>query len=65
MGTPKTAASGSTDAAAHAGDDKQQYALLLSTVFQAADRTLKDEELQGWSQRIITAVTGLGGRLRG
>ena len=47
-----------------AGIDDQHYALLLSTVFQAADRTLKDEELQAWTQRILSAVEQQGGRLR-
>ncbi len=46
------------------GIDEQHYALLLSTVFQATDRTLKDEELQAWSLRIVDAVQALGGRLR-
>ncbi len=46
------------------GIDEQHYALLLSTVFQATDRTLKDEELQAWSQRIIDMVQTLDGKLR-
>jgi phenylalanyl-tRNA synthetase beta chain len=45
--------------------DQQHYSLLLSTIFQATDRTLKDEELQAWSQRIVGTVEALGGRLRG
>ena len=45
--------------------DQQRYSLLLSTVFQAPDRTLKDDELQSWSSQIINAVEALGGRLRG
>jgi phenylalanyl-tRNA synthetase beta chain len=46
------------------GIDEQHYALLLSTLFQATDRTLKDEELHTWSQRIIHAVEATGGTLR-
>jgi phenylalanyl-tRNA synthetase beta chain len=38
--------------------------LLLRTVFQAPDRTLQDDELQGYAQRVITAVEALGGKLR-
>jgi phenylalanyl-tRNA synthetase beta chain len=38
--------------------------LLLRTVFQAPDRTLQEEELQGFSQRVIAAVESLGGKLR-
>ncbi len=41
-----------------------EYSLLLSTVFQAADRTLRDEEVQEWSRQVIAAVEALGGRLR-
>ncbi|QNI37713.1 phenylalanine--tRNA ligase subunit beta [Edaphobacter albus] len=40
------------------------YSLLLRTVFQSHERTLRDEELSGWSQRIIDALTALGGVLR-
>ena len=42
----------------------REDSLLLSTIFQAADRTLRDEEVQEWSQQVIAAVEGLGGRLR-
>jgi phenylalanyl-tRNA synthetase beta chain len=41
------------------------YSLLLSTVFQSQERTLKEEEVQGWSQEIVGALMKLGGRLRG
>jgi len=41
-----------------------QYSLLLRTVFQSPDRTLRDEELQGWAQAVQAAVGALGGRLR-
>ncbi|WP_158748577.1 phenylalanine--tRNA ligase subunit beta [Acidobacterium sp. S8] len=39
--------------------------LLLRTVFQATDRTLQEEELQNYAQRVVTAVEKLGGKLRG
>jgi phenylalanyl-tRNA synthetase beta chain len=41
-----------------------EYSLLLRTVFQSAERTLRDEELQSWSQAVTGAVGSLGGRLR-
>lgn len=40
------------------------YSLLLRTVFQSHDRTLRDEEMTTWSQRIIEAITAAGGTLR-
>jgi len=40
------------------------YALLLRCVFQSQERTLVEEELTGWSARVIAALTGLGGELR-
>ncbi len=40
------------------------YSLLLRTVFQSNDRTMRDEELADWSKRIIDALTALGGTLR-
>ena len=40
------------------------YSLLLRTVFQSHERTLREEEVSGWSQRIIDALTALGGTLR-
>jgi phenylalanyl-tRNA synthetase beta chain len=40
------------------------YALLLRCVFQSHERTLVEEELTGWSARVIAALTGLGGELR-
>jgi phenylalanyl-tRNA synthetase beta chain len=49
------------------GDAKAQtaeYSLLLGATFQASDRTLREEELQGFSQRIVEAVSQLGARLR-
>lgn len=38
--------------------------LLLRTIFQAPDRTLQEEELQSYAQRVVTAVEKLGGKLR-
>jgi phenylalanyl-tRNA synthetase beta chain len=39
--------------------------LLLRTVFQAPDRTLQEDDLQAFSQRVVAAVESLGGKLRG
>ncbi|MDR3735181.1 MAG: phenylalanine--tRNA ligase subunit beta [Acidobacteriaceae bacterium] len=41
------------------------YSLLLRTVFQSTEGTLRDEELSQWSAGIIAALTQLGGTLRG
>lgn len=41
------------------------YSLLIRTVFQSPDRTLRDEDLTAWSSRIIDTLTSLGGTLRG
>ena len=40
------------------------YSLLLGVVFQSHERTLREEEVQGWSQQVISALEGLGGKLR-
>ncbi len=40
------------------------FSLLLGTVFQSQERTLREEDLQEFSQRIITAMEGIGGKLR-
>ncbi len=40
------------------------YSVLLRAEFQAPDRTLTDDEVAAWSQRIIEALTKLGGTLR-
>jgi phenylalanyl-tRNA synthetase beta chain len=40
------------------------YSLLLRTVFQSHDRTLRDDELTQWSTQIIETLTSLGGTLR-
>jgi phenylalanyl-tRNA synthetase beta chain len=40
------------------------YALLLRCIFQSNERTLREEELTGWSNAIVSALTSLGGVLR-
>jgi len=40
------------------------YSLLLRTVFQSNEATLRDEELSQWSASIIATLTNLGGKLR-
>jgi phenylalanyl-tRNA synthetase beta chain len=40
------------------------YSLLLRTVFQSHDHTLRDEELTDWWTRIIATLTALGGTIR-
>jgi phenylalanyl-tRNA synthetase beta chain len=40
------------------------YSLLVSTTFQAPDRTLREEELQSFQSRVVDAVTEAGARLR-
>jgi len=42
----------------------QDYSLLVSTTFQAPDRTLREEELQSFQSRVVEAVTRAGARLR-
>ncbi len=41
------------------------YSMLVRTTFQSLERTLVDEELSLWSGRMIAALQGLGGTLRG
>jgi len=41
-----------------------EYSLLLGTTFQAADRTLREEELQSFQSRVVEAVGNAGARLR-
>lgn len=43
---------------------KGEYALLLGATFQAQDRTLREEELQGFQARVVKAVAKAGARLR-
>jgi phenylalanyl-tRNA synthetase beta chain len=40
------------------------YSLLLRVVFQSHERTLREEEVQQWSQQVIAALESLGGKLR-
>ena len=37
------------------------YSLLTRVVFQSGERTLTEEELTGWSERMVAALIGLGG----
>ncbi|MGO9338676.1 MAG: phenylalanine--tRNA ligase subunit beta [Terracidiphilus sp.] len=41
-----------------------EYSMLLGTTFQAADRTLREEELQNFQARVVEAVSQAGARLR-
>ncbi|MGA7833075.1 MAG: phenylalanine--tRNA ligase subunit beta [Terracidiphilus sp.] len=41
-----------------------EYSLLLGATFQAADRTLREEELQSFQTRVVEAVGKVGARLR-
>ncbi len=38
-----------------------KYSVLLRVRFQSAERTLREEELAGWSSKIVGALSGLGG----
>ena len=40
------------------------YSLLLRATFQSSDRTLRDDEVSGWSQQIVRALQSLGASLR-
>ena len=40
------------------------YSLLLRTIFQSHDRTLRDEDLTTWSTQIVQTLTNLGGTQR-
>jgi phenylalanyl-tRNA synthetase beta chain len=42
----------------------REYSLLMGVTFQAADRTLREEELQGFQAQVIAAVGKAGARLR-
>ena len=42
----------------------REYSLLLGVTFQAADRTLREDELQGFQARVVEAVGKAGARLR-
>jgi phenylalanyl-tRNA synthetase beta chain len=41
-----------------------KYSLLLSTVFQSSERTLRDDEVAHWSSQIVKTMERLGGALR-
>ena len=41
-----------------------EYSLLMGATFQAADRTLREEELQNFQARVVEAVGKAGARLR-
>ena len=41
-----------------------KYSLLLSTLFQSPERTLRDDEVALWSKQIVKAIEALGGSLR-
>ncbi|MGD0938688.1 MAG: phenylalanine--tRNA ligase subunit beta [Terracidiphilus sp.] len=41
-----------------------EYSLLLGATFQAADRTLREEELQSYHAQVVEAVSKVGARLR-
>lgn len=41
-----------------------EYSLLMGATFQAADRTLREEELQSFQARVVEAVGKAGARLR-
>jgi phenylalanyl-tRNA synthetase beta chain len=41
-----------------------QYSMLVRVTFQSSERTLRDDEVAGWSATIVRALEGLGGKLR-
>ena len=43
---------------------KGTYSFLLRVRYQSAERTLRDDEINTWSQQIVQAVEALGGTLR-
>ncbi len=43
---------------------EHEYSLLMGTTFQASDRTLREEELQGFHTQVVEAVGKAGARLR-
>ena len=42
----------------------REYSLLMGVTFQAADRTLREEELQSFHAQVVAAVGKVGARLR-
>ncbi len=45
-------------------DGEKDYSLLIGATFQAADRTLRDQELQALSNGVVDALASTGARLR-
>jgi phenylalanyl-tRNA synthetase beta chain len=43
---------------------KGEYSLLMGAIFQAPDRTLREEELQSFQAQVVGAVAKVGARLR-
>jgi phenylalanyl-tRNA synthetase beta chain len=43
----------------------KEYSLLMGATFQAADRTLREEELKSFQEQVVEAVGKVGARLRG
>ena len=41
-----------------------KYSMLLRVVFQSQERTLRDEEVAGWTEQIAGSLTRLGGQQR-
>lgn len=50
--------------AQRAGIPVGSYSILLRVFFQSTERTLREEEVAGWSENIIEGLTRLGGTLR-
>ena len=41
-----------------------KYSMLLRARFQSSARTLREDEVAKWSEQIVKALEGLGGKLR-
>ena len=41
-----------------------KYSILLRARFQSHERTLREDEVAGWSTQIVTGIQNLGGTLR-
>ena len=41
-----------------------KYSILLRARFQSHERTLREDEVAGWSTQIVTGLQNLGGTLR-
>jgi phenylalanyl-tRNA synthetase beta chain len=41
-----------------------RYSMLVRVTFQSSERTLRDDEVAGWSARIVQTLESLGGQLR-